>query len=228
MLSNRQLLLPYALPYLAFVAIASLFGDIFSKEVNYALRIIALTALLLWARRWYCSLTGPKSPWVSTLVGTAVGLFGTAVWIVLLNPFVDSETNSDWSASAFMLRLIAAGLFVPLFEELMMRGYILRLALQWDQERKRGNPDALQTALDERSINDVKPGAWSWWAVVLSTLAFTAGHAVVEWPATVVYGLLMAGLWVYRQDLLSCIVAHSVTNIALALYVLHSGRWYLW
>ncbi len=228
MLSNRQLLLPYALPYLAYVAIASLLGEILPKELNYLLRLIVVTALLFWARRWYFSLTGPRSPLGSTVVGALVGLFGAALWIVLLNPFVDPEAATPWSTTAFFLRLTAAGLLVPIFEELMMRGYIFRLALQWDQERKSGNPAPLHTALDDRSINDIQPGAWSWPAIFIATVVFAAGHHTSEWPAAIAYGLLMSWLWVNRKDLLSCIVAHGVTNVALAMYVLFTGHWQYW
>ncbi len=228
MLANRQLLLPYALPYLAYVAIASLLGDILPKELNYALRLIVVTGLLVWAWRWYFSLTGPRSPLVSALVGTLVGLVGAALWIVLLKPFVDAEEATPWSTSAFFLRLTAAGLLVPIFEELMMRGYIFRLALQWDQERKSGDAAPLQTALDDRSINDITPGAWSWPAIFIATVVFAAGHHTSEWPAAIAYGLLMSWLWVNRKDLLSCIVAHGVTNVALAGYVFITGHWQYW
>ena len=85
-----------------------------------------------------------------------------------------------------------------------------------------------QITLDERSVNSVEPGAWSWVAIVISTLAFTSGHHMQEWLASVVFGLFMAGVWGLRKDLISCIVAHAVTNILLALYVFGTGSWHLW
>ena len=90
-----------------------------------------------------------------------------------------------------MLRLIAAGLLVPELEEVLMRGFIFRLALQWWEARKNKDEAPLQTALEERTVNDVLPGAWSWAAVIISTVAFTSGHNVYEWPASIAYGLLM-------------------------------------
>jgi hypothetical protein len=227
MLTNRQLLLPYIVPYLAYVALASVPGEWLSREVNYGLRLLVVTALLLWARRWYCSLTGPGSRLVSVFWGVAAGVAGTGLWIVLLAPFVPATNESDWSGLAFVLRLVAAGLLVPVFEELMMRGYVFRLALQWGQERKKGGP-ALQAALDERSLEEVSAGEWSWTAVIVSTLVFAAGHGMPEWPASIAYGLLMCALWAWRRDLLSCIVAHATTNIVLAAYVWTSGNWQYW
>lgn len=228
MISNRKLILPYAAPYLAYVIIASAFGSVFPIEINYLLRIIAVVVLLLWAWKWYMDITGPKSIYLSIVIGVAAGLLGALLWIVLLAPFVDSSAADPWSTTAFVLRLFSAGLLVPIFEEILMRGYIFRLAYQWEQERKKGNDQPLPTALDDKSVLEVPPGAWSWMAVTLSTLVFASGHQISEWPAAIAYGLLMSILWITRKDLLSCIVAHSITNIVLALYVLKSGKWYLW
>lgn len=226
--TNRQLILPYAVPYLAYVAIASFFGGLLSIEVNYALRFVVVVVLLAWSRRWYCSLNGPGTAGVSIAIGLAAGLVGAVLWISLLVPFVEHREIYPWSNGSFLLRLASSGLLVPVFEELMMRGFIFRLALQWDQARKKGDKDPLQTALDDRSINEVKAGDWSWLAIAISTAAFTSGHHIEEWPASIAFGLLMSLLWVFRKDLLSCIVAHAVTNVALACYVLMTGNWHLW
>ena len=109
-----------------------------------------------------------------------------------------------------------------------MRGFVLRLALQWDQARRSGDRHALDTALDDRSIDHVPAGAWSWPAILVSTLVFAAGHPPAEWPAAIAYGLLMAWLWINRKDLLACVVAHGVTNIGLALFVRATGFWQFW
>ncbi len=228
MLTNRQLIFPYAIPYLAYVAIASLFDGLLSTEVNYALRFVVVIFLLAWSRRWYCSVNGPGSLGISVVIGLAAGLVGAVLWIGLLAPFVDYTEVSPWSGASFLLRMAAAGLLVPVFEELMMRGFVFRLALQWDQARKRGDREPLQTALDGQSINDVKAGEWTWLAVAISTAVFTSGHSLKEWPAAIAFGLLMSFLWGYRKDLLSCIVAHAVTNITLACYVLLTGNWQFW
>jgi uncharacterized protein len=228
MIPNHKLLVPYAAPYFAYVLIATVAERFVPMEVNYLLRIIIVSATLLWARKWYFLFKGPKSPAVSVFVGVVAGVAGLILWIVLLTPFASGADAKPWTNSAFALRLLSAGFLVPIFEEVLMRGFVFRLALQWDEARKSKAKDALQTAFDERSVNDVQQGAWSWAAVIISTLAFTSGHTVPEWPASIAYGLLMAGLYIYRKDLLSCIVAHAVTNIALAFYVFYTGKWYLW
>lgn len=228
MVVNRQLILPYAAPYLAYVGIASIPSTYLSTELGYLLRLIAVPLLLAWAWRWYCPLRGPRSVRGSVGVGAVAGLLGLVVWIALLTPFAAPAESQHWTSQAFLLRLLSAGLVVPIFEELMMRGFIFRLALQWDKARKGGEPDPLHTALDQHSVSEVSPGAWSWAAVGISILAFTSGHAVHEWPAALAYGLLMAGLWINRKDLIACITAHAVTNIALACFVYATGFWQYW
>ena len=126
-------------------------------------------------------------------------------------------------------RLAASGLVVPVFVELAMRGLVLRLVLQWQEARAAGAEKPFEEALARRSVKDVAPGAWSPLAVAVSTLAFMAMHdPATEWPAAAAYGALMAGLWIVRRDLLSCIVAHGVTNVVLACYVRATGAWALW
>lgn len=227
MLTYRQLIVPYALPYFVYVGLAALPADILSRDVNYGLRLVVVGALLLWARRWYCDLAGPGRLSASLVWGAVAGLVGLVIWVALLAPFVPPQ-GEPWAQGAFWLRLVAAGSVVPVFEELMMRGFVFRLALHWGRERRRGGGAALQTALDERSPNEVRPGEWSWTAVLVSTAVFAAGHGVAEWPAAVAYGLLMCFLWAWRRDLASCIAAHAVTNVALALYVLATGNWQYW
>ncbi len=228
MISNRQLILPYAAPYLAYVGIAAIPAEYLAAGPNYLLKLTVVPFLIYWSWRWYCPVRGPHSPLGSILIGAGAGLIGLVVWIALLAPFVTPEDSPAWSFNAFLLRLLSAGLLVPVFEEMMMRGFMFRLAYQWDQARTNKEKFPVHVALDKRSINDVAPGAWSWGAVALSTAAFTSGHALYEWPAAVAYGLLMAFLWVARKDLITCITAHAVTNIALAVYVFTTGKWQYW
>jgi CAAX prenyl protease-like protein len=228
MITNRQLILPYAAPYLAYVGIASIPEGVLPMEFSYPLRLIAVPLILAWSWRWYCPLHGPRSLPGSIGTGAMAGLVGLVLWIGLLTPFTAPGGGQPWSTTAFVFRLLSAGLVVPLFEELMMRGFVFRLALQWDNLRKQQVDAPLHRALDEYSINQVGPGAWSWAAVLLSTLAFTSGHAMHEWPAAMAYGLLMALLWINRKDLVACIVAHGVTNITLAVYVFSTENWQYW
>ena len=225
---NRDLLLPYGVPYFAYVGIASLSQGRLPVEVSYILKIILVPLLLFWAWKWYAPITGPKKISGSIFYGVIFGIVGLAVWCLLMAPFISVDAD-PWNGSAFLLRLVSAALIVPVFEELFIRGYILRLAFQWGVNRKIPAIDSpLNETLDRNSINDVDPGAWSLAAIGVSTIAFTLGHLPVEWPAAVAYSILISFLWIIRKDLLSCMVAHGTTNLGLAVYVYFTGQWGFW
>lgn len=225
---NQDLILPYGLPYFAYVGIALLSQGRICVEIHYILKIIIVPFLLYWAWKWYPPITGPKKIGGSIFYGIIFGIVGLALWCLFMAPFIE-KTDEPWTHSGFLLRLFSATLIVPVFEELFIRGYIFRMALQWDSNRK-NNLIALplNETLNNNNINDVKPGAWSIMAIGISTLVFTAGHLWVEWPAAVVYSILISLLWIIRKDLLSCMVAHGTTNLALGLYVYSTGNWGFW
>jgi hypothetical protein len=223
--SNYRLILPYTAPYFAYVLIANLFGGL-EPEWNYLIRIIVVSALIVWSWRWYVPFRGPKNGFVSSIYGVCFGIIGTVLWVLLLKPFIDPAAE-QWNMLAFVLRLIAATLLVAVFEELLTRVFIFRIAYQWFETRKTTS-NALEHVMHDKSLNSVGPGQWSLFAVAFSTIAFMLGHQVVEWPAAFVYGILMASLWIIRKDVLACIVAHGTTNFALGIYVYRTNSWGLW
>jgi hypothetical protein len=224
--SNYSLSIPYFAPYIAYVCILSLFSGI-STEWRYSLAIVVVAAILIGFRHRYGSLTGPGSTFLSVVWGLVFGLFGLVIWILLLRPFVDTKADA-WAPAAFYLRLFAASIVVPIFEELLMRGYIFRFTYQWNRQRMTHKKGAFDRALNDDCINHFQPGAWSVPAVLVSTVAFMLGHQIHEWPAAFVYGLLMVLLWIKRKDLMACVVAHGTTNFALGLYVFYTKQWQLW
>jgi membrane protease YdiL (CAAX protease family) len=221
---NRALLLPYAVPYALYVLLGS---APLTLEQIYVARLVLIPVALAWAWSRYAPLRGPRSVPGSVALGGIAGVVGTAVWVGLVLPFAPESAPAP-TAAAVALRIGAATLLVPVFEELLLRGYVLRLVVQWGDARDAGAEDPLGDALDRASVNDVAPGAWTFAAVAISTVLFTLGHRPFEWVAAVVYGLGMALLWVRRGDLLVCVIAHAVTNLTLGLYVVASGSWRIW
>ena len=134
-LTNRELMLPYAVPYFAYVGIASLGHDRLSEEVLYISKIIIVPLLLWWGWKWYVPITGPLKKSGSIFYGLIFGLVGLVGWCLLLAPFVELD-GEPWSVTGFWLRMSSAALIVPIFEEMFIRGFIYRLAYQWDQFRK--------------------------------------------------------------------------------------------
>ena len=224
--SNYKLLLPYILPYVAYVAIATLFSGL-DVGINYTLRIVVVSGILFWGWRRYVPFRGPGSYPYSIGVGIVFGLAGTILWVAILSPFVTSGKMAPDNVSFFM-RLLASTLLVPVFEELLMRVYVFRLAYQWYIERKTNKHNVYETVFHEKSLNEVKPGDWSLFAIIFSTIIFALGHQAIEWTSAIVYGLLMAFLWILRKDILSCIIAHATTNLTFGVYVYITGNWKYW
>ena len=183
--SNYRLIAPYVAPYFAYVAVANVFSSL-PSQWNYILRIIFTTIPIVWAYKWYVPLRGPHNTSISILYGIAFGLIGCVLWILLLVPFI-KPVDEPWGGFAFSVRLAASTLLVPFFEELLLRVFVFRMAFQWYELRKKAE-SPIEEVLHNKSINNVVPGEWNYFAVVVSTLAFSIGHQMVEWPAAIIYG----------------------------------------
>ncbi len=165
--------------------------------------------------------------------GVWVGLFGIALWIGLselqlerlatetlpswlswlspgervgYNPFEKLEgALAVWGFIA--VRMVGLAIVVPLAEELFWRGFLLRWAIDPDWQR-------------------VRIGEYTLSSCLLVTAMFTLAHP--EWLAAAVYCLLLNSLLYWKRDLWLCMVAHGVSNFALAVYVLAFEAWWLW
>jgi membrane protease YdiL (CAAX protease family) len=221
---NRAVLLAYLAPYFAYVLVLSVPTNLLPRPAAYTLAGVVSLAALSAGWRTYVPVRGATT---SVLVGVAAGLAGTALWIVLKAPFYP-EAGTAWTPAAFWARTIASSTVVPVFEELLFRGFLLRAVVQWEDARRRAEPDPVGVALDASAVANVPAGRWTPLAVGISTVAFAAGHAPGEWVAACAYGLLMVVLYVTRKDLLGCITAHATTNATLALWVRAYGHWSVW
>jgi hypothetical protein len=226
--SYYSLLFVYVLPYFLYVGVLGFVPEgALPRPWRYGLAVATSAAALAWAWRWYVPLRGPRSPAGSVVAGTLAGVAGTALWIALKSPF--SEAGGEpWAPASFWARLLASASVVPVFEELVFRGLVLRGALQWDRLRRAGSTDPLGRTLHDHGPHEIAPGDWTAMALGVSSLAFASGHSPGEWIAAFAYGLLMAGLWIWRRDLLSCVIAHGVTNLTLAFWVRGTGQWTVW
>jgi CAAX prenyl protease-like protein len=104
------------------------------------------------------------------------------------------------------VRITGSVLVIPLVEELAFRGFLLPWLVSPDFER-------------------VSPRAWTWPAVILSSLAFGAIHE--QWILGTLAGMIFAAARIRRGRLSDAVLAHVVANAVVATAAL-SGRWYLW
>jgi membrane protease YdiL (CAAX protease family) len=217
----------YIAPYAAYVLVLAAPDTLVSRPVAYALACAASAVTLRLGRSFHLPAFRAPRPVASVLVGITAGLAGTLLWVALKRPFYPAG-GTPWATEAFWARFVASSTVVPVFEELLFRGFLLLAVMQWAAARAARMPDPLDVALNESSVRDLPAGSWSLLGALISTVAFAAGHAPGEWIAACAYGLLMVALWVARQDLLTPIVAHATTNAMLALWVRASGQWSLW
>jgi membrane protease YdiL (CAAX protease family) len=125
--------------------------------------------------------------------------------VVGFNP---REAGSRGAAVAFIVvRMIGAVLLVPVFEELFIRSWVLRLMIDGDFEK-------------------VKVGVFTWGSFLGSALFWGITHH--EWVAGFLCGLAFNLLLYYRKNLFDCMIAHGVANLTLALYVLRTEQWHFW
>jgi hypothetical protein len=162
--------------------------------------------------------------------GIVFGLVGIALWIFLadlnlerhllawlpeglqpqpraaFNPFRDiAHPAAQWGFIA--IRLLGIAVLVPLVEELFWRGFLLRWIISPDWQA-------------------VELGRYTFKSFLWVTLLFTLAHP--EWLAAASYCMLLNLLLYWKKDLWNCIVAHGVSNLCLAIYVLATGTWSLW
>jgi len=162
--------------------------------------------------------------------GVAAGLVGIALWIFLshlqlerylsallpealqpkgrvaFDPFTSiANPGARWAFVGF--RLVGLVLVVPIAEELFWRGFLLRwlISPNWQEQRL---------------------GQFSGFSFAGVVVVFTLAHP--EWLAAAVYCALLNGLIYWKRDLWTCVVAHGVSNLVLAIYILSTQHWELW
>jgi len=220
-------MIPYTLPFILYLVLTQV-PPAFPESYGWLYPVVVLvvgsvTVGLLHGRRLLC-------PHREVLPGVAVGLAGIAVWIVLSHLDLESSLRASlpgWlrpeeragfnpferigdpvARWGFMtIRLIGLVLLVPVAEELFWRGFLIRwlISPNWQQQ---------------------KPGQFTWFSFAGVTLLFALAHR--EWLAAAVYGGLLNGLWYWKRNLWTCVVAHAVSNLVLAGYILATGNWQLW
>jgi uncharacterized protein len=162
--------------------------------------------------------------------GLLVGVAGIAVWIALselrleeqLAPYLPAwlrpeprlgyDPSQQISQPAFYwgfiaIRLLGLVILVPIVEELFWRGFLARWFKSpiWEQ---------------------VPLGDFSAGTFLVVVLLFTLAHP--EWFAAASYCAMLNGLLIWKRDLWNCIVAHAVSNLLLAAYILKTEAWWLW
>lgn len=215
---------PYVGPYLTFMLLSEFGARLPDAAAPYLLFVkpAIVLGLILWFRsrgaypEWRGE--GARIGWVGGALDVAVGLALTVVWVMpyLLIPALRPEPGGEfdpnmageqYAALILMLRLFGYALVTPLFEEIFIRSFVMRMADAWEVEDFRDLPIARYSA---RSL-------------VITTIIFSAGHVPWEWWVCVPW-VVLSSLWFYRRKSLSSVMlVHGVTNAALLALAIWGG-----
>jgi CAAX prenyl protease-like protein len=215
--------LAYVIPMATFLLLTFLGGNWPSLyPAFYVARtfIVAFLLIVFWKQftpiRW-------NGWWLGVIVGV-VGIFqwvGMQLWLQRhfeffappKDPFNPFAYFAGWSPAVLYgfiaIRIIGAVLVVPVMEELFWRDYLWRQVLA---------PNDFKLA---------RVGEWAWPPFLIVSGAFAVVHGN-WWLTSIVWALMIGALLVYTKSLGACIIAHAVTNLLLAAYVLWKKDWAFW
>jgi CAAX prenyl protease-like protein len=211
----------YLIPMAVFLGLVWVGGHWKSLYVAaYGARTAATGVLLVMFRSHYT-----KIRWNHWWLGIIVGIIGIFQWIGMQHLL---ERHFDWfkpgrdffnpadhfqNAGAFWsfaaVRIFGAVLVVPFMEELFWRDYLWRYI---------SAPNNFKLAA---------VGERDWKSLLIVSGAFALVHGN-WWLTAIVWALLIAVLLITTRSLGACIIAHGVTNLLLAMYVLKYHEYSLW
>ncbi len=209
--------LPYVFPFLLFVVLTGITPYIPGKVLyGYPLKTILVTISVILFWPYYAEIKQKAKP-LDMFLAFLIGAVVFVVWIFdpawyphlgesqSFNPW--QEIEIPWAYIWISFRILGASILVAIIEELFWRGFLLRWLIQEDYQ-------------------SVPLGAFTWRSFWISSILFGVEHH--EWLVGIIAGMLYALLLYRTKNLLTCILAHGLTNYMLAMYVLSTGNWYFW
>ncbi len=184
--------------------------------ITYPIKILAVTAILIYFFRSYDELSFDNLKAAHVLGALATGVVVFVLWINMDWDFATLGSSEAYDPRilpgktyyAFLaVRLAGAALVVPLFEEIFWRSFVLRYIINQD-------------------FTVVKIGAFTWMSFIISSLLFGSEHYL--WLAGIMAGVFYNLLLYWSRSIYVCIIAHSVTNLLLGIYVIKTGNWQFW
>ncbi len=191
---------------------------------NYSVACIASLVAVILAFPGYLKIPFRVSP-----LALLVGVIGIFVWIGLwmldkeflglgamlpghsraaFNPLDELKENPSWMVTFLAIRMVGLVLVIPIAEEFFMRGFLMRYIedIDWDQI----------------------PMGMATWKGIVGIIVYGAVAHPGEVVAAVAWFGLVTWLYLRTKNVWDCVVAHGMTNLLLAIYVLQTGTWELW
>ncbi|HLK65237.1 MAG TPA: CAAX prenyl protease-related protein [Bryobacteraceae bacterium] len=219
--SRGKATLAYIAPFAGYVGLLQLDHLLrIAPEISYPLRYLVVLLLLATVSRPVIRLR-PSFPAASFFVGLAVFL----IWV---SPDLLFHYRHHWlfenaifghAASSLPPHLEVLGWFtvsralssialVPILEELFWRGWLMRWLIDADFQK----------------VPLGKYAPLSFW---MAAFLFASEHGPY-WEVGLAAGIVYNWWMVRCRNLADCILAHAVTNAALAAYVMARGEWQYW
>ena len=184
----------------------------------YPVKTIAVALLLYTYRDRYRELNlGELRPIRTSAAVCLVGLATFVIWVSADWIFPLTAPPSGFDPQLLpggpvrvlmaATRVAGAVLVVPLMEEIFWRSFLLRYLVDADFE-------------------SVPLAKFTWGSFLITTVLFGLEHHLIV--AGMVAGAIYSTVLYKTRSLAQCVLAHAVTNLALACYVLYTGKWYFW
>lgn len=185
----------------------------------YPVKVVAVSALLIWFRHQYHELKLRQLAILPYLVISCLcGLIVFLLWVQMdffvhplgtttqgFNPLL--YENRAERIFMITMRLAGAVLVVPVMEELFWRSFFIRYLI---------NPN----------FTKVPIGQLTWPAFFMTTLLFGLEHNLFF--AGVMAGAAYNLLLYSTRSITHCVLAHALTNLLLGIYVLVTQQWQFW
>jgi len=214
----------HVVPYVLFLVVTQIaqiesFGD-FGPVVTYPIKLLACTALVIWfARKGSYPELRTGFSWRLAPVDVAVGVAVFVLWVgaegipyprIGESSYDPGAAGEAWRIPNIAVRLLGAVLLVPVIEELFMRSFLVRYVDTMEDGNWRAAPIGRFTVLS------------------FAAVAILFGLAHHRWLVAILTGVIFNLYTMWRRALWPVIVVHAVTNLALGIYVLQTGRWTFW
>ena len=208
---------PYVVPYISFLLMSEVGARLPASADPWVLFLkpAIVLGLIIWFRiggayrEW--SGEGAKIGLLGGLQDVLAGLALTALWVApylwipALRPEPGGEFDPAMAGESLVglilgIRLFGYAIVTPIFEEIFIRNFVMRLSDVWETER---------------DFRDVPLAQYTVRSLLISSVVFTLGHVPWEWWVCMPW-VVLSSLWFYhRKSLSSVMLVHGVTNAAL-------------
>ncbi len=184
--------------------------------ITYPVKILGAAGILLYYWKSYDELRFDQLKAVHVLGALATGVMVFVLWINMDWDFAtlgssdayDPRVLPDKAYYGFLaVRLAGTALIVPVFEEIFWRSFVVRYIINQD-------------------FTIVRIGTFTWMSFIVSSLLFGSEHYI--WLAGIMAGVFYNLLLYWSRSIYACIIAHSITNLLLGIYVIKTGSWQFW